>query len=259
MATLIGIAVWDTEENDRTQYTWKTLEALVKTVDLTKHRIIVSDNGSCQATIDCYIHFKDFLDIIYNKSNIGTARAINNVLRLRNESENFIKMDNDIVVHEIGWVDQLETVIAKDNSIGILGLKRKDIWQHPLHENPAYKTYLEALPHEAGEKWLNIEVCTDIMGSCTMFSDRLIQEVGFLYQSGSYAFDDTDMSYRSHLAGFKNAFLPHIEIDHIDAGGNDYMHWKHKVAGEAMADFNRRCEEYKTGFRPLYYDGGFND
>lgn len=251
---ILALAVWDTEENKRSEYTWRTLTRLVQTVDLKKHRIIISDNGSCQYTQDCYTHFKEFVEVIYNKVNIGTAKAINVALKLRNEGENFIKMDNDIFVYQKGWVDQLEECVKRESSIGIIGLKRKDLWQHPLHENEAYRTYIQSLPHEAGQRWLNIEVCPDIMGSCTMLSSSLIEAVGGFTQEGVYGFDDTDMSLRSLLAGFKNAFLPHIEIDHIDEGNNAYTEWKQKASGATMAGFNKRCEEYKNGTRSLFVE-----
>lgn len=253
---VIAIAVFDTKENGRTELTKQTLHYLRATTDLSKHRLIIVDNNSCKETKDFLTDFG--VEVIWNNENVGTARAINIAMRQRKDGENFIKMDNDIVCRHKGWVDELEEAISRDGTIGILGLKRKDIWQSPLHENEAYRTTIKSLPHQAGERWINIEVCPDIMGSCTMFSSKLVETINFLYQKGSYAFDDTDYSYRSHLAGFTNAFLPHIEIDHVDAGGNEYTHWKQRVAGEVMADFNKRCEEYRTGARPLYY-GGEND
>jgi hypothetical protein len=51
------------------------------------------------------------------------------------------------------------------------------------------------------------------------------------------------MSVRSKLAGFKNCFLPHIEIDHLDEGGNNYTQWKRDEASYRMKEFN----EMKNG------------
>ena len=70
-----------------------------------------------------------------------------------------------------------------------------------------------------------------------------------------YGYDDVLMSCRSLKAGFRNAFLPHINIDHIDVGGDVFCDWKIKHATEHWKEFEQISEEYRTGIRNIYYNG----
>jgi GT2 family glycosyltransferase len=250
---LIAMAVWDTEENKRTAYTAQTLESLRDTVG-GSHRIVIVDNGSCEETkriLHLYSGYAGFT-VITLPENIGTARAVNKAWQLRNAGEHCIKMDNDVVIHSKGWVDELEEALRRDPSIGIIGLKRKDCWENPEHTEPFYRSTLQMLPHEAGERWMVIEKVRHVMGTCQMFNSALLDKIGYLYQPRLYGFDDCLAATRSEVAGFYNAFLPHIDIDHIDTGETEYQGWKEKHSGEDMHLFNSITQAYREGRRPIY-------
>lgn len=254
---LIAMAVHDTEENKRFEYTNRTLESLSKTVDLNKHRLIVIDNNSCDASKFVLSVWKAVselpFEIITLPENIGTAAAINLAWRKRSPGEHCIKIDNDVEISSIGWINEMEEAIRRDPNIGQVGLKRKDCWESP-DTNGFYKSELYMLPHKAGEKWMVGEKVNHVMGTCVMHSSALLDKVGYLYQPKLYGFDDALMSLRSQLAGFKNIFLPHIEIDHIDPGGTEYQSWKEKHASEQWQEYHTIIEEYKSGKRSLYYN-----
>lgn len=269
---LICMAVYDTEENGRSEYTRQTIECLATTVNWNKHRLVIIDNNSCDETKDRLQRLVALSEtkfagnfgtkingvkVISMSENIGTARAINMGIKLRKPGEHIIKLDNDVVIHQSGWIEQMEEVIEHDSSIGIVGLKRKDLAEWPLEDHPFYKSELIALPHEPGQRWIVAEQVRHVMGTCQMISSNLLDKVGYFWQSGLYGLDDSDMSYRSELSGFKNVFLPHIDIDHLDNGGTDYTAWKQHHAGEHMAAYGEMCEAYRNGTRSLYYNGGF--
>jgi len=87
-----------------------------------------------------------------------------------------------------------------------------------------------------------------------MYSADLIKKIGGLEQmDGLYGFDDSIASLKSELAGFSNAFLSHIKIDHIDTAENkSYTDWKSKYADGMWAKFHEVTEDYKNGVRDLY-------
>lgn len=259
------MAVYSTEDNGRIEYTKRTLLSLLETVDFKTNRLFISDNGSSDETHSFYKTFRnDFeqlypaknLTIAYNNENLGTAKAINIGLYTRNQHEYFIKIDDDCIINQKGWVEEMEYAMSKDETIGILGLKRKDLAEHPDSDIEFYKSQLRMLPHSAGEPWVVVEECQHIMGTCQMLSPRLIDKVGFFLQPTKYGFDDSLLSLRSYLAGFNNCFLPNISIDHIDNGGTEYTTWKQEQAGKDMEAYSRMVDEYKMGIRPVYYDGG---
>lgn len=259
---LITMAVYDTVENKRSEYTYKTLVSLSKTVDWTKHRLIVIDNNSCKTTKNILAGYEAHgwlptipgIQIISLDKNYGTAGAINRGWQLRKPGENAIKMDNDVVIHQAGWIEDMEEAIRRDPSIGIIGLKRKDCWENPLHDNPFYQSEIRMLPHEPGQKWMIVEYVNHVIGTCQMYSDALLNQIGYLYQPKLYGFDDSFAAVRSHLAGFVNAFIPYIDIDHIDAGDTPYQKWKEDHAGSCWEEYHKTIAEWKAGKRPIYYD-----
>jgi GT2 family glycosyltransferase len=261
---LIAISVYDLPKSGRTEMTRKTLMTIINTVDLSRHRVFIIDNKSCLETKMMYhkfifeyqSHFKDNIKFIFNENNVGTARAINQAHKLREPGENCIKMDNDVVIHQSGWVDLMEEYLKRDSTIGIIGLKRKDCGEKP--DAPGHlRSQLYMLPHTPGQRWLVGEQVNHVMGTCQMFSSALMDKIGYLWQPRLYGFDDVYMALRSNLAGFKNVFIPQVEIDHIDPGGNDYTDWKNRVAGEDMKFHQQIVSDFQTGQRSLYVEADY--
>ena len=92
------------------------------------------------------------------------------------------------------------------------------------------------------------------MGTCQMYHHKLIDKIGGLEQLGGiYGLDDTIASYKSQLAGFCNAFMVGIEIDHIDTGENtEYLKFKSDYVSTKFPELNRLFDDYKTGRKELF-------
>jgi GT2 family glycosyltransferase len=254
MCAMIAMAVYDTEENGRTKYTKETIESLIETVDLKKHKLYLVNNNSCEETrkiLDSYCWVNTLLNIyvIDNLENIGTAKAINQAWALKQPGEVLIKMDNDVVINNYGWIEDMETAMRL-GGYGIVGLKRKDLMQSP-NAKDNWKTELKMLPHQKGEPWIVVEESEDIMGTVQMFNPTLINKMGGLMQAGVYGFDDTLACIRAKLLGYKLAFLPHIDIDHIDIGGDAYTEWKRKYAAEKTKEFYQIKQGLINGTIPI--------
>jgi len=253
---LIAVAVYDTHENGRSALTYDTLESLMRTVDLSKHRVFIIDNASCKETKIYLEHISNTVEnvqVITNETNVGTAKAINQAWKLRKDGEHLIKMDNDVVIHEAGWVEKLQACFDRDPQIGIIGLKRKDLLESP-ERTDFYKSELVMLPHKPGEEWLVVEKANHVMGTVQAYNHKLIDRIGGLYQmDGLYGFDDSLAAIRSQAAGFYNCFYPHINIDHIDPGASDYTQWKADYAGERMSEYNRIAHGMRNGLIPIEF------
>ena len=263
MATKIVMASYSTKTNGRLQYAKDTLHGLIESVDFNKHELFISDNDSCQKMLDYYKWFearfnnlfpKENLTIRYNSCNFGTAEAVNFGIKERKPNQFVIKIDSDITVSQSGWVEEMEECFDRYPNLGILGLKRTEVMQKADHENPAYRTKLESAPHTRGQKWIILELCDDIIGSCTMFSPNLLDKIGYLFQPANYGWDDVLACVRSEKAGFVNAFLPHIQVVHLDNGEGDYVKQKMKEAERTIAEFSEISEDYKIGVRDIYYN-----
>ena len=243
---LISLCCYDTEDNQRSRYTYDTILSLLDTVDLDLHRIIVVDNNSCEETKEILSRFRKELTIITLSENVGTAQGINRAWKLKEPKEHLIKMDNDVVINYSNWVDEMIEYIEADKNIGILGLKRKDLMESPTSYGQ-FKSTLRMLPHQNGESWKIVEDVDHVMGTCQMYNWRLIEKIGGLVQPSIYGFDDTLASVRCHIAGFKTAFIPHIDIDHIDTKENPYWQQKRDMAAQETNKYYQMKEDLISG------------
>ena len=255
MCALISIAVFSTDENKKDECLAKTLKSLDETVNFKRHRLMLSVNGATEVTKRIIHNNRDIIEkVFWNETNLGTAEAINLIWKERKDGEHCIKEDDDIVIHQAGWLDILEDIVNNDPSIGQAGLKRKDCIENPSHPDPYYRSELKMLNHIPGHKWLIVEQCSHVMGSCVLHSSALLDKVGYLYQPKKYGWDDVLMSARSIGSGFKNVFYPHIEIDHIDDGSTPYQGWKERVAMEDLNLISGLINDYKSGAKSCYYN-----
>ena len=256
---LIAMAVWDTEENGRTWMTRATMASLAETVDWSKHRLIVVDNGSCAETQDMLDWWTSAGCFPFSrlefKENLGTAAAINWAWRHRNPGEHAVKMDNDVTFYQAGWADWMEDAFDRDPTIGICGLKRKDLLECPWSDNDAFKSEIRMLPHEPGQRWVVIEEVRHVIGTCQGYSSALLDKIGYLVQPALYGFDDSLSAIRATVAGFKSAFLCGFEIEHLDPGGGAYGQWKQDQVAAHFPDYDDAVAFYKIGARDVYYDG----
>jgi glycosyltransferase involved in cell wall biosynthesis len=254
---LIGMAIYCTEENKKDKYLFKTLSSIARTVNIKRHRLMLSVNGGTSETqniIHGWLSNGLVSQIFWNAENLGTAGAINKIIARRDQNEHVIKIDDDIAIHNSGWADLMEECVSVDPTIGIIGLKRKDLIQTPWHPDPQYRSELILLPHTPGHKWLTVERTPDIIGTCTLFNSALLDKIGFSRQPGKYGFEDNLMCHRSHLAGFYNCFLNHIDIDHIDEGAPAYNEWKAKHSAEFFPEYHKLVHDMIAGREPIYYN-----
>jgi GT2 family glycosyltransferase len=252
---LIGMAVYSTEENKKDECLRRTLESLDRTVDFTKHKLMLSVNASTQETKEILHYHRDIISkVFWNDTNLGTAEAINLVWKEREEGQHCVKADDDFIVEEVGWLDRMVRCIEREPNIGIIGLKRTDVWEHDRHEDPYYRSEFMHLPHEPGQEWLLIEKVRHVIGTCQLYNSAFLDKIGYLYQPSKYGYDDVLASWRAFKAGMITCFYPYTSIHHIDPGNTPYQDWKHRHSGEVTMEVIRIKDQYMSGERSIYYN-----
>jgi len=233
------MCVYDTAENDRLKYTKATLKGLEREADAGQPMVIV-DNASFPETAQLLQQWTkqwSHVTLVRLEENLGTAGGLNEGIKRLEPEQHLLKIDNDVIVNTPGWIEMLEFAMEKMPEIGILGCKRKDCWENPSHPDANFRSQLVMVPHKAGEPWYFVEFAKHIMGTCVLYNRRLIDRIGGFYQFDVYGFEDSLYCTRSHAAGFRNAFLPTINIDHIDTGGTLYQEEKAKMAGKYLGRY----------------------
>jgi GT2 family glycosyltransferase len=254
----IAMPVWDTVENRRSELTKAVIPQVLSLMRPTD-RLVVSDNGSCKATKSFYTTIDDpRFSVIYNERNLGIAGGTNVAWRQAPEGEILCKMDNDCFIHQ-PFGELVEWVFYQEPTIGILGLKRKDLAERPDAQEPHYRSKLFYVAHAPGERWVVVEKAQHIMGTCYCFNPVMLPKFGYLNQPKTvYGFDDALAAARAQALGYKTCFLPQIEIDHLDppnVKSDPYTHWKHIQAGEGIHEYNRLVDGYTRGTISPYYGG----
>jgi glycosyltransferase involved in cell wall biosynthesis len=111
--SLIGMVVFSTEENGKDKYLERTLESLQRTVNFKDNRLILSINGFTDETNKIVSNYSTIIsEVIVNNSNLGTAEALNHVIKRRKAKENVVKIDDDIVISQSYWVDIMQEAIG---------------------------------------------------------------------------------------------------------------------------------------------------
>lgn len=285
---LIAMAAHSTIENQRIPLTLRALSHLIPQLRAGQDTLYVimngcDDEGTAAITGAVWTGTSPSGKLIVSRKNIGTAAAINMAWAHRIPGQVLCKLDDDTLVYDDDWIRKMEEAILismergtvpekgadktkKDmrgpkTQIGILGLKRRDLWERPDHENEAYRSTLAYLPHQPGEHWIAVEfVRENVMGTVTAFNPNLIDRIGGLYQmqdhGNLYGFDDSLASQRAYLAGFARGFLIGVDIEHIDPGNTDYYKRKGESTGRFLNLHAKVAQEYMDGKRDIYYPLG---
>lgn len=255
---LVACVAYDPPGEPRTKLLADCLWSLCATVkNWTHHRLVVVSNGLTDASMEFCEKQVAALGgmLICNQSNVGTARAINKAWALRQPGEHALKVDSDVVFQEPGWIDKLEECVSRDPTIGIIGLKRKDLAENPWADETDWThSKLHMLPHKPGESWLIVEKVHHVMGTCQLYNSALLDKIGYLYQMGGvYGYDDSLAAVRCEVAGFYNCFYPHYTIDHPDPGGDKHTAWKQRYAGTMGQKYHRLIQDYRAGRQGVYH------
>jgi len=257
---LIAACVYHTKENNRLPIikSWYA-NLCIGAVFNEDVRIFIYDNSPVSIIEELKLfNNKNVTFLGGDGNNLGTAEGINKCWKHAQEGEYLVKMDDDVIIHHSAWYEQMAEAMERMPELGILALKRKDLTECPTHPNPDGRTELLMVPQKKGERWFVVEQVKNVFGTVQMYSPALFKEIGYMQQIGLYGFDDYLMSVKCYAAGFIGAFLPHIEIDHIDVGGNEYTDWKRNAAASVINEVMILADKYKKGLEPLYYEGLHN-
>ena len=256
---LVACPIYNTDENQREPIVRACLQSLAKTVEWHKghHKLyLVDDASTCDKTLKMYEDAREWLPftLIQNSGNLGTARSVNRAWINRDKDQSALKMDSDIVIHDVNWLDKLEECLPLDLQLGIICLRRRDLAESPdFPEGHFWRSELKRLPHKPGTRVHTIEKVGHCVGSVQLYSPALLEKIGFMAQFGTYGLDDSLAAVRCAVVGMYSAFYCGVDIEHVDPGLTPYQQFKQEYAGERMEAFGRLCELYKSGKRSVWH------
>lgn len=241
---------------NRIEYTKLCLNSIWETTrdDKTPFMITVIDNNSTDNTQDYLkeIHAEGKIDtLILLKENIGISRGQNIGWKMFEDTEYYIKIDNDVTFNKNGWLDDLINTFEKSPSLGALGYQCAD-------DGVAYPI--------VEENGVIYRVKNgNIGGALYCVPKHIKDEIGFWNADiqKKYGEDDCEYSWRLACAGYKNAYMVDTEImTHLPdrEEDKDYRVFKDKEREDNLkGNFWNLLKEYKNGTKPLKVDTNILD
>jgi len=264
---------------NRCEQVKQALESWVTNFNSALFDLIVVDNHSEDSTWNFLRRFSEKVPccVVRLSRNFGTAPALNLGWKLRHPEQHVIKADSDIVVRTPGVLKRMIAVADHCSAIGILGLRRPDLIEHPAHPDPFYRSQFAGL--KIGSTIYVLEFVHHVMGSFTLYNKAVLPDFGYLYQfqderSGpAYGYDDALACFRMRALGKSVAFLrswaddllTSVEIEHVDPGESTgdpflcrYTRWKQQEAERVMERYKQLARQFLDGVRSSYYDASWD-
>lgn len=189
-------------------------------------RVILVDNGSDGD--DCRQLSKRFgndarIDVRRNRSNLGFARGVNEVLRELMEADRgarpeYVALLNNDAVPERDW---LATLVRRADVNGAAAVTSRMLrFDDPEIIDNAGHVFLntgEVLPRGAGEPARHYAQPADVLGACAgacLYRLSVLSEVGVFDEFFETGYEDADLGLRIFLAGHDQVFEPEAIVRH---------------------------------------------
>lgn len=104
---------------NKAEFTYQCLRSLRDVLDFEQTEIIIVNNASSDETSRLLEYFKEYVQIIDNRENLGFVDASNQGARSA-RGDYLVFLNNDTIVAS-GWLDSLLETIESDNSVGAVG------------------------------------------------------------------------------------------------------------------------------------------
>lgn len=243
----------------------QTIQSIINAVNLgnnIKYEIIVSDNCSCDGSIEMLKEeFKQVI-LIQNKNNLGFSKA-NNVAIKRAIGKYILLLNSDTVVVNDCLV-KCVSYMNDEKNIGALGCKvmlangKLDHACKRGFPTPRTSLYYMLRLHKFfpdnkkfGQYTLdyldenNINEVDSLTGAFMMVRREVIDKVGLLDEEFFMYGEDIDWCFRIKEAGFKVVYFPKAEIIHYKGGSSK------RKKNKTIYEFYRAMYLF---YRKHYYD-----
>ena len=230
MACDIIIPAWNQPKATRS-----CIEGLVKNTRYP-YNLILIDNGSTAET-------KKYLEglaekrpnkttLIRNEKNLGFIRAVNQGLKA-SRAPHICILNNDTLPGP-GWLTALINFAERHTDAGLL---------NPLcsgHEarNMSVEDYARMVSVSNRDGFMEMNQC---QGFCMLIKREVLKRIGHLDEGfGMGGFDDTDLSMRAHIAGYRCVCVHSSYVYHKEHASFDKMGDRKKIQSGAEERYFRK-------------------
>ena len=239
------------------------INSIIENTTYNNYEIVVIENGSTEKeTLKYYDELKDKPKVkilrIDENGEFNYSRLIN--LGVKNVDGDFIlQLNNDTKVLTKNWLEMM-IGYSQQKEIGAVGgrlyYEDKTI-QHAgiiVGLSGIAGNMLVNLPY--GEKaYFGREAATRnvaaVTGACLLCRRELYEEVGYMDEEQfKVAFNDVDFCLKLLEKGYRNVYIPYVELYHYESKTRGYEYSKEKEER-----FNREAENFKNKWKEFLDKG----
>jgi GT2 family glycosyltransferase len=215
--------------------------------------VIVSDNGSTDASVELIRERFCEVRIIENRANLGFAKGNNAGIRVA-QGEYILILNPDTIIRDRA-LEKLVAFADRHPEAGAFGcrvLNPDGSYQNPARPLPTVSGYLVAALYLRWLGHISSRFYSDLYpgwngrterkigfqsGCCVMFRGELLERLGGFDEQFFYHFEESDLCYRVWKSGYPILFNPTAEIVHL--------------GGQSVGRFPIRfaLETYRSGYR----------
>ena len=197
----------------------------------TEYEVIISDNGSTDDSLDYVRKNHPEVVIVENKENLGFSRGNNSGIAVA-RGEYVLILNPDTVILDraldkfVSWADKHPEAAA----FGCRVLNPDGSFQHSARPFPSVWRYLIAALYLRSLAFISSVFYSDTYtgwdgmsereidwqsGCCVMFRNSILRKMHGFDASFFYQFEEVDLCFRIHKAGYKIIYSPKATIIHL--------------------------------------------
>jgi GT2 family glycosyltransferase len=214
---VIAIAHWN-----RVDLLRQCVASLRAHTDYPNARICVFDQGSTDGSVEFLRGLEPEVDVIYSPRNLGFVHATNAIIA-RYQDRDVVLLNNDTRV-TAGWLTALVDTASRSDSIGIIGAKL--VTPGGVLRDAGGDVFADGRVRARGrsaaaadpryQERREVDYCS---AACLYVKRAVFDRCGTLaaqYEAGYY--EDVDLAFSAHAAGFKILYEPRCVVIHREHG-----------------------------------------
>lgn len=184
-----------------------------------KATVIVVENASTDDSLDIIRSYGDKITPLVNEKNLGFAGGVNTgITHALKQDFDAIALFNNDAIAEPDWLSRLVDAMNRHDDTGIVTCRIQLADGKTLDSTGEFYTSW-GLPYPRGrnqpvDKYTTEEYVFGASGGASLYRTSMFREIGIFDDAFFAYYEDTDVSFRAQLAGWKILYTPKAAVNH---------------------------------------------